>query len=220
MTRVRDVVIDAPGGALPAFFARSFDFPNPTVIVIQEWWGLDGHIQDVTLRFTSSHEWSAIAPDLYRGKQPTEPDDAQKVMMELDRDQVLADLKATVGWLARQGATKIGVIGFCMGGSIAMDLAHEDDRVTAVAAFYGMTELEGRSLKAPLQAHFAGHDSITPEQQDAVRTQIDGSAYGGEVFVYPDSKHAFFNDSREDHDPEASELAWERALEFFGKHLN
>jgi carboxymethylenebutenolidase len=217
MTRVRDVVIDAPGGPLPAFFARSFDFPNPTIVVVQEWWGLDGHIQDVTLRFTSGHEWSAIAPDLYRGKQPDEPDDAEKLMMELDHDQVREDLKATVGWLVRQGVEKVGVIGFCMGGDLAFELAHEDDRLAAAVVFYGMPEYEGRTPAAPIQAHYGTEDAWSAEQLEAVRTHLE--AHGGEAHVYAGAHHAFFNDAREDHDPEASELAWDRTLEFFAKHF-
>lgn len=217
MTRVRDVVIDAPGGPLPAFFARSFDFPNPTIVVIQEWWGLDGHIQDVTLRFTSGHEWSAIAPDLYRGKQPSEPDEAQKLAMELDHDRVREDLGAAIGWLVRQGVEKIGVVGFCMGGDLAFELALADDRIAAAVVFYGMPEYEGRTPAAPIQAHYGTEDAWSAGQLQAVTKHLE--AHGGEAHVYQGAHHAFFNDAREDHDAEASELAWERTLEFFAKHL-
>ena len=218
MTRVRDVEIDAPGGPLPAFFARSFDFPNPTIIVIQEWWGLDGHIQDVTLRFTSSHEWSAIAPDLYRGKQPTEPDDAQKAAMELDHEQVMEDLKATVGWLGRQGAERIGVVGFCMGGDLAFELAHIDDRISAAVVFYGMGDYDGKAPLAPVQAHYGTEDRWSA--QELIDVQRHLKAGGGEVHIYDGAGHAFFNDAREDFDPRAAEEAWARTIEFFSRHFD
>jgi carboxymethylenebutenolidase len=173
------------------------------------------------MRFTNAQEWSAIAPDLYRGKQATEPDDARKAAMELDRAQVRDDLKSVVDWLQKQGVQKVGVVGFCMGGSIAMDLAHEDDRLAAVVTFYGSADLEGRTLKAPLMAHFGGDDgSVPPEKRDAIARQIESSGVEGETFVYEGAGHAFFNDTREAHDPAASELAWDRTLEFFANHFD
>jgi len=217
MTRASDVAIDSPGGPLPGFFARSFDFPNPTVIVVQEWWGLDGHIQDVALRFTGSQEYSSIAPDLYRGKQTTEPDQAEKLMMGLDRDAVMADLKATVEWLVRQGVERIAAVGFCMGGSLVFDLAHEDDRLSAAVAFYGMTDYEGRTPAAPLQAHYGTEDEWSAEQLEAVRAHLE--VHGGEVHVYQGAAHAFFNNTGDTYDPDAAELAWERTLAFVGTHL-
>ena len=87
-----------------------------------------------------------------------------------------------------------------MGGSLVFDLAHEDDRLDAAVAFYGMTDFEGRTPAAPLQAHYGTEDDWSAEQLEAVGAHLE--AHGGEVHVYPGANHAFFNDAREDHDPE------------------
>jgi carboxymethylenebutenolidase len=218
MTRVTDVTIDAPGGPLPAFFAKSDDFPNPSVIVIQEWWGLNGHIQDVALRF-AAEGYTAVAPDLYRGKQTDEPDEARKLMMAMDEDQVVEDLKAVVGWLLESGAPTVGVVGFCMGGSVAFRFAFEEERLNAAVVFYGSADVSEKELHCPLIAHYGTEDDWTPEQLEEIRRLLARSHYASEVFVYEGAKHAFFNDTGDTYDEDAAQPAWERTLAFFRNEL-
>ncbi len=217
MTRVRDVEITTPNGPLPAFFARSFDFPNPTVIVLHEWFGLDGHIQDVALRFTSSHEYSSIAPDLYRGRLAEDAEEAEKLMTGLDRDAAFADLQATIAWLQRQGVEKIAVVGLSLGGDLAFDLAHRDDRLSAAVLFYGLGDHGGRTPLAPIQVHIGSEDAWYGEGIEAARAHLE--AHGGEVHVYEGAQHDFFREADEAFDEEAAELAWDRTVEFISKRF-
>ena len=212
--------IEAPGGPLPAHVAWADGFPpGPGVVVVQEWWGLDQHIRDVCRRL-AGEGFTAVAPDLYRGQQTTEPDEARKLVMRMDWEGALADLGAAVGWLFERGATTAGVIGFCMGGSLTWALAHTEDRISAAVPFYGPSGGEEGRLRCPVVAHFGAADrSIPPEKVERIRRHLQEQAYAHELFVYDGAGHAFFNDTRASFDPGAAALAWERTLEFFRNEL-
>ena len=107
---------------------------GPGVIVIQEWWGLVDHIKDVCERFAAAG-FFALAPDLYHGQQvqPGEPDEAGKAMMAMRMDQAARDMSGAVDEVLRRSTgDQVGVIGFCMGGGLALVLATQ--RPDAVAA--------------------------------------------------------------------------------------
>jgi carboxymethylenebutenolidase len=111
------------------------------VIVIQEWWGLVDHIQDVCDRFAAAG-FVALAPDLYHGKKikPGEPDEAGKAMMAMQLEQAARDMSGAVDEVLRRSTgDKVGVIGFCMGGGLALVLATQrPDAVAAVVPCYGI----------------------------------------------------------------------------------
>jgi carboxymethylenebutenolidase len=206
--------LTVPGGDTTAYLSTPEGWPpGPAVVVIQEWWGLNDHIESIARRMRDAG-FAGLAPDLFHGKQTTEPDDAQKLMMELDRDRALADLEASVTWLTEHGATSVGVIGFCMGGGLAWELALNDDRIGAVGPFYGGVEFGERRVRVPFQAHYAGHDHYPPEMLDAVRAHLD-DVPGSELFMYPDASHAFMNDTRpEVYRADDAAMAWERLTGF------
>lgn len=201
---------------MPGFLAKPDGWPpGPGVVVVQEWWGLDGHIEDVARRL-AAEGFAALAPDLYRGRQPTEPDEARKVRMAVDEEQMLSDLEAAVTWLLDHGATKVGAIGFCMGGGLTWSLALADERLGAAVPFYGHVELDGRELHAPVLAHYAEHDRYPDEMYEQVRARI-----GEERFHrYLGTRHAFFNDTRDSYAPQAATLAWERTIAFLREQLS
>jgi carboxymethylenebutenolidase len=200
---------------LPAYLAAPDGWPpGPAVVVVQEWWGLDAHIEDVTRRL-AREGFAALAPDLYRGRQPREPDEARKLRMALEEEAVLRDLSASVTWLFDRGATSVGAIGFCMGGGLTWSLALTDDRLGAAVPFYGHVDLRGRAPKAPVLAHYAEHDRFPEEMYEQVRARI-----GDERFHrYPGTHHAFFNDARRSYDAQAASLAWERTIAFLRERL-
>ena len=115
--------------------------PGPGVIVIQEWWGLVDHIEDVCDRFAAAG-FVALAPDLYHGQkvQPGEPDEAGKAMMAMKMDQAARDMSGAVDEVLRRSTgDNVGVIGFCMGGGLALVLATQrPDAVAAVVPCYGI----------------------------------------------------------------------------------
>ncbi len=115
------------------------DGPFPAILVIQEWWGLDNHIRDVTNRF--AHEgFVALAPDLYHGVSTTEPDEARKLVMELDMEEAVREIRSGFDYVLAQDSVAgdtVGIVGFCMGGRLVLATSLADDRLGAAVAFYG-----------------------------------------------------------------------------------
>lgn len=199
---------------------------GPGVIVIQEYWGLVGHIKSVADRF-AAEGFTALAPDLYKGKQADEPDEAGKMMMALDIDEVSKVLSRAADWLSGQesvSSSKVGVVGFCMGGQLSLFTACLSPHIGACVDFYGIhpkVQPDFDKLQAPVLGLFAEHDEYTPpeviEKLDQTLTQ-KGKAH--EFKTYPGTHHAFFNDARpEVYDPEAATDAWSRVLRFFRENL-
>src|SRR5438128_5619700 len=118
-----DGIVQYPsnGGSSEGYLAVPASGPGPGVIVIQEWWGLVPHIRAVADRFAQAG-FVALAPDLYHGVQTTEPDEAGKLMMGLAMDQAARDIAGAASYLGgRPEVTgRVGCVGFCMGGSLAL----------------------------------------------------------------------------------------------------
>jgi len=216
------------GSTAVGFLATPEGGDGPGIIVIQEWWGLVDHIRDVCDRFADAG-YVALAPDLYHGVTVAEPDEAGKAMMALRMDQAAKDMSGAVDELVRRsGRDKVGVIGFCMGGGLALVLATQrPDAVAAVVPCYGIiawpdAQPDYSRLTAAVQGHYAGNDDFfTPEAAEALGEQLRGLGKDVEIIIYPDTDHAFFNDTRpEVFDADAARAVWDRALAFFASHLN
>ena len=188
------------------------------MIVVQEWWGLNENIRDIARRF-AGEGFAALAPDLYRGRQTTEPDEARKLVMELDADRAVGDLRAALDWLKAQGATEVAATGFCMGGRLVWRMAFTEPRLAAAVPFYGMPSVKGE-LHVPVLAHFGEEDHSIPLRDvgDLDRFMTE-QGIPHEFHVYEGAPHAFFNDTRPSYRPEAARLAWERTITFLRKHL-
>lgn len=200
--------------------------PAPAIIVIQEWWGLNDHIKDVTNRF-AQQGYVALSPDLYKGQVATEPDEARKLVMELDMDEAVNEIQQAITFLLDQdyvSGDSVGVVGFCMGGRLSLMTGITDERLGAVIAFYGspLTPEQAAEVHAPLLGLYGSEDGGIPV--DSVRTMEDALNEAGivnEMHVYEGAQHAFFNDTREgSYDPEASADAWEKSLAWFSEYLN
>ncbi|HEX9970221.1 MAG TPA: dienelactone hydrolase family protein [Acidimicrobiales bacterium] len=200
---------------------------GPGVVVIQEWWGLVDHIKDVCERF-AAEGFVALAPDLYHGQTTTEPDEAGKLMMAMRMDKAAKDMGGAVDHVREHSSgDAVGVVGFCMGGGLALVLATQrPDAVKACVPFYGLipwpdAQPDYSRLEAGVQGHYAEKDDFfTPELARGLEQQLRDLGKEAELFVYPDTHHAFFNDTRpEVHDPEAAATAWERTLGFLRSRL-
>jgi carboxymethylenebutenolidase len=215
------------GSTAVGYLARPPSGGGPGVIVIQEWWGLVDHIRDVCDRFAAAG-FVALAPDLYHGVTVDEPDEAGKAMMAMQLDQAARDMSGAVDELVRQsGAEQVGVIGFCMGGGLALVLATQrPDAVAAVVACYGIipwpdVQPDYSALSAAVLGHFASEDDFfTPAAAEALGEELRGLGKEAEIIVYPGTDHAFFNDTRpEVYNAAAARAVWDRSLEFFHAHL-
>ena len=217
------------GSTAGGYLAVPASGSGPGVIVIQEWWGLVDHIKEVCDRFAAAG-FVALAPDLYHGQTvpPGEPDEAGKAMMAMKLDQAGRDMSGAVDEVVRRGSgTRVGVIGFCMGGGLALVLATQrPDAVAAVVPCYGVipwpdAQPDYAAMTAAVFGHYAEKDTFfTPEAAIALGEQLRALGKSAEIIVYPGTDHAFFNDTRpEVYDAEASRLLWERAVAFFTEQL-
>ncbi|HSM56680.1 MAG TPA: dienelactone hydrolase family protein [Candidatus Sulfomarinibacteraceae bacterium] len=210
----------------PAYLARPDDdsASHPGVVVLQEWWGLVPHIKDVAERF-AREGFVALAPDLYHGAHAEEPDEARKLAMALDRQRAVDEIRSAVRYLQQLDPvqpSKVGVVGWCMGGGLALSTAADDDNVGAVVAFYGspLAASDVSRIEAPVLGLYAGQDrgipvAVVHEFEDALQQH----RVPHEIHIYPNTHHAFFNDTREVYDQDASADAWERTLAWFRQHL-
>lgn len=192
------------------------------LVVIQEWWGLVPHIKEVADRF-AAEGFFCLAPDLYHGKATDEPDEAGKLMMELQFPEARKDMLGAVAELRTRGATKVGATGFCMGGAMTLALA-STGQLDAAVPFYGFPQQEPdwSNLRGPVQMHFAEHDDyFSPKAAAELAEKLKAAGKDAELFVYEGTEHAFFNDTRPDvHNAAASKQAWDRALPFLKSHLS
>lgn len=203
--------------------------PFPGVIVIQEWWGLEEHIKDVARRF-AAEGFVALAPDLYHGEVATEPDEARKLAMAMDRERAAKEIDGAIAYLRglRYVEPKqVGVIGFCMGGGLALVLGtRRPDAVKAVVAAYGVipwpdAQPDYSRLDAAVQGHVAEQDDFfTPEAARQLESQLKELGKAVEFHHYSGVGHAFFNEDRpEVHHPESADLLFERSVSFFRRIL-
>ncbi len=215
----------ANGGKANGYLSRPDGGGNGKgIIVIQEWWGLVPHIEDVTDRFAKLG-YVALAPDLWDGKKAANQDEAGRLYMALNIDDVAKKLRGAASALREHGASgKVGVIGFCMGGILAIYAAGaQPDDIGAAIDFYGghpnVTPAFDK-IKAPVMMVLGEKDtSVTPESGRKMKQAIEAAGGSVELHVYP-AGHAFFNDSRpEVHDPASSADAWQKVQDFLARSL-
>jgi carboxymethylenebutenolidase len=215
------------GSTAEGYLAVPAGGTGPGVVVIQEWWGLVPHIKDVCDRF-AREGFVALAPDLYHGKQTTEPDEAQKAMMAMQLEQAATDMSGALDAVSeRSGRDQVGVVGFCMGGGLALLLAcRRPDKVAACVPFYGVipwsdAKPDYAAMRAAVLGHYAEKDAFfPPEAARALESELKSLGKQVEIHIYPGVDHAFFNDTRpEVYDEAAARLAWERTLAFLRARL-
>ena len=217
------------GGTAKGYLAKPEQGAGLGLLVIQEWWGLVPHIEDVCERF-AAEGFTALAPDLYHGEKTTEPDEAGKLMMAMNFEQAATDLSGAVDLLTNSDDVRgdgIGVVGFCMGGGLALVMAtRRPDAIRACVPFYGVipwpsAQPDWSKLEAPIEGHFAEKDGFFgPDAVAELQATLDGLGKDANLIVYPRVDHAFFNDTRPDvYDETAADLAWTRTLEFLRAKL-
>lgn len=203
---------------------------GPSVVVIQEWWGLNDQIRGVADRFARAG-FTALVPDLYRGQSTVEAEEAHHLMDKLNfGDAASQDVRGALQFLKARGG-KVGVTGFCMGGALtilSMTMAPEAD---AGVVFYGFPPLDfvdASKIKSPLMAHWATQDAAfaiaTVDQLEAKFAAADVKYTGHRYLAY----HAFTNETAQgggripitQYDAAWAQLAYDRTFAFFGRHLS
>jgi carboxymethylenebutenolidase len=220
----QNVTFASNGGEAHGYLELPPGGRGPGLVVIQEWWGLTEHIADLVRRF-AAEGFVALAPDLYGGATTHDGAQAQRMMQALPAERAGRDLAGAVDFLLASEAvtsSTVGVVGFCMGGGFVLTLAaQQGDRVGAAVPFYGLpdpdTDFSG--LRAAVQGHYAEHDHIPADAVEKTMARIrEQSGTDPELHWY-DAQHAFVNDQRPNHSPEAARLAWSRATAFLHEHV-
>jgi carboxymethylenebutenolidase len=225
----QNVTFPSNGNEAHGYLATPPGGSGPGLIVIQEWWGLDDHIADVTDRF-AREGFVALAPDLYGGRVAHDENEAMGYLTSLDVQQAAKDLSGAVDFLLARDdvlGDKTGAVGFCMGGGFVLLLAAEaGDRIGAAVPYYGVGPgVEKANLSritADVQGHYGEQDEMFPvdkarEFEEKLREQAQGAV---NFFYYP-AGHAFHDDENKmgNYDKECAQQAWDRTLEFLKSKL-
>jgi carboxymethylenebutenolidase len=224
------VKFPANGGTVDGYLATPASGEGPGVIVIQEWWGLNDQVKGVADMF-AREGFVALAPDFYHGKGARigEPDSAQRLMMEFFRaNDAAKTARGAAEYLTKQSSVtseKVGAIGFCMGGFLALLVGSvAPDKVAAVVNCYGV----GQRMPdlAPMRGipvlgifggkdHMADGDAVAAMEAEAKESGVPLTKH-----VYPEAGHAFLNEQRKDvHRPADAKDAWSRILPFLKSNV-
>lgn len=215
------------GGEMKGYLARpAKPGKYPAVIVIHENRGLNPYIEDVVRRAAKAG-YIALGPDALSllGGTPENPDEARGMFAKLDAAQNTANFVAAIPFLISRTdcSGKVGCVGFCWGGAMANQMAVHAPDLKAAVAFYGrQASVEDvPKIKAALQLHYAETDERINAGIPAYEEALKAAGVNYELFMYKGVDHAFHNDtSTARYNEAAAKLAWERTLQFFGKHLS
>ncbi|HEX7791346.1 MAG TPA: dienelactone hydrolase family protein [Afipia sp.] len=220
----QSITLTASDGFKPgAYRADPATAPKAAIVVIQEIFGVNAHIRSICDRL-ANEGYVAIAPAIFDRIEPDfqsgySPDDvavARKFVAAPDWPAMLRDTQSAID--AMKDVGPVGIIGFCLGGSIAYAAATKLKGLHAAVGYYGGAVVRFADDKptVPTQLHFGEKDTGIPltdvETIKAKRPEV-------EVFVYPGAQHGFGCDERASYDKPSSDLAWQRSLAFFSKNL-
>jgi carboxymethylenebutenolidase len=220
------VAFKSNGHTASGYLVRPPAGKGPGVLVIQEWWGLDWGIKEMTDRLGAAG-FVALAPDLYHGELAghTEMDKAAKLMQSLPPDRAARDMSGAVDYLSSLPAVTgdgIGVVGFCMGGMLALIIAaNRPDKVKAVVPFYGFpqgpNEPDWSKLTAAISGHMAEKDDFfSPAAARALEAKLRGMGKRVTLTVHPGTGHAFMgsHNALGTYDAEVAARVWPEAVAF------
>jgi len=199
---------------------------HPAIVVIQEWWGLNDWIKEQARKF-AEQGYVALAVDLYRGQVASDPEHARELARGLPQDRAVRDLVAGFAYLASRpdvDGSRIGSVGWCMGGGYSLLLAENEPKLAACAVNYGAMPTEPAvmaKIQAPVLGNFGAEDGgITPDAVHAFEKAMKDAGKTIDVRIYDGAGHAFENpNNKAGYRPDAATDAWARMLGFFGKTL-
>jgi carboxymethylenebutenolidase len=220
----RDIKLTASDGfQLGGYRADPAGTPKAAVVVIQEIFGVNHHIRAVCDRFANAG-YVAIAPSIFdrsepdfqSGYSPSEIEVARKFVANPDWAAMLLDTQAAID--AAKSAGPVGIIGFCLGGSVAYAAATKLSGLSAAIGYYGgaVIRFADDKPKVPTQLHFGEKDAGIPlSDVDTIRAKRPEV----EIYVYPGAQHGFSCDERPSYDKASADIAWTRSLDFLAKHM-
>ncbi len=237
-----EVKIPTKDGSIPAYRAMPAKGKNfPTVLVVQEIFGVHEHIKDICRRFAKLGHL-AIAPEMYARQGDVSAitniqEVISKVVSKVPDAQVMSDLDAAVAWASKNkgNVNKLGITGFCWGGRVVWLYAAHNPKLKAGAAWYGRlvgqtSDLTPKnpidvvgSLHAPVLGLYGGKDTGIPQEsidkmREALKASGTASGKASEIVVYPEAQHGFHADYRPSYDKQSAENGFKRLNEWFKKN--
>ncbi|MHB8567887.1 MAG: dienelactone hydrolase family protein [Nitrososphaerales archaeon] len=216
------------GKPIGAYLSRPISSSEgPAIILIHEWWGLVPHIKDVADRY-ASEGYVVIAPDLYSGAVASNPEEAAKLSSSVSTDSSKSMLDSIVDYLSGKDfvdSSRIGITGFCFGGTHSFNYVCESNKISAGVLFYASQPVESEEklgkLTGPLLIFYGEQDyRVKPEQARLIEAALRKLGKNAELVIYPECGHGFFNDqNKQRYRLEEAKDAWGRTLTFFGKYL-
>lgn len=200
------------------------DGPFPGVVVIHEAFGLNDNIRDIARRFADTG-YAALAVDLFAGRNRVIC--MFRFLGQLQtrplNNSSIDNLKASLSYLAEQpevDSTRLGAIGFCMGGSFATAWACSDNRLKVVAPFYGISPkpIDAVARACPVVGSYPTNDFTTPHARK-LNDALERYNIPHDIKIYSGTRHSFFNDQGRTYNAEAAQDSWQRVLAFFSEHM-
>ncbi len=209
----------------PAYLARpDGDGPFPGVLVIHEIFGLNDNIKDIAERF-ANEGYVALAIDLFgeRNRAICIFNVLRSQLFSPLENGNIRELKSALTYLGEQpgvDGARVGAIGYCMGGGLAIAWACTDNRLQAIAPYYGANPrpLEAVKRSCPVVGSYPGKD-FTTEAGHKLDVELTKNNIVHDIKIYPNAMHSFFNDTIKSYNAEAAQDSWGRVLTFFGEHL-
>jgi carboxymethylenebutenolidase len=198
--------------------------PFPALVVIHEAFGLNDDIRAIARRFAQAG-YVALAVDLFSGRSQVMC--MFRLFAGMMRNSTdhggIRDLQGALGWLGTQPGVdtrRLGAVGYCLGGSLAIGLACADQRVKAIAPYYAMNPrpIDAVARACPVVGSYPERDFTTKAGQ-VLDAELGKHGIPHDIKIYPGAKHSFFNGGR-NHNEAAAQDSWARVLAFFGEHIS
>jgi carboxymethylenebutenolidase len=214
-----EIKLDVNGESVNAYLA-SPDGGGPGVLVLHAWWGLKQSFKEMCDQL-AEHGFTALAPDYYQGRIANTIEEAEALLGKNDNGLMGDSIKAARDYLVSLRAGQpIGVLGFSMGASWALDIAGNESDIAATVLFYGVGDTDFHKVKSKILGHFSDNDDWEPlDGVQAMEQDMKNAGLDVTFHIYPGVAHWFMESDRPEYDSESANLAWERTFEFLNKSL-
>ena len=217
-----DIEFPTSAGPTSGYLAVPDGEQGPATIVLQEWWGLEGHIRSVCDRL-AAEGFYALAPDLFEGETTTQPSEAEQKLMALSMEKAEPQMCGAAEYLSKQPGFEgkgVGALGFCLGGGLSVWAAATCPQITAAVSYYYVMphgKPDFSKIKGPVLGHFGTADEfIKHDEAQALEAELREAGVETTFHYYDGNGHAFFNDLDRlgTYDPAAATVSWERSVSF------
>ena len=214
-----EVKLNVNGKSANGYLAEPED-GGPGVLVLHSWWGLKPLFKGICDQL-AEHGFVALAPDYYQGRIANTIEEAETLLKNRDNELMDDTIKAAKDHLiSLRPGHPIGVLGFSMGASWALDVAENDPDVAATVLFYGVGGADFHQVKSKVLGHFGEADEWEPlDGVQAIEQEMKNAGVDATLHYYPKVHHWFVESDRPEYDSAAAKLAWERTFEFLNMSL-